>query len=237
MDANAIVDGLIEDDMFTELGAFIKDKCTMNSAVDVQEGKKLILRLVRFSNLAWRLVSYPKRQYTLAALVIGSHNRRWILEHLNYSTSIQVREGRSRMEDNKRGFSLRQKKPSAKHPPISAPRQISNQSNSAALGSTNNATRTYGGPEKTYNPNKQRSGMHGGNTSDLVKRRYSTRFAQLPDFNKADAPPVPNGASFANLKTKQDYLVAAPARSINVDVAAFKDPKLGIEKCESRSYA
>ncbi|KAL9046974.1 MAG: hypothetical protein Q9214_000336, partial [Letrouitia sp. 1 TL-2023] len=133
------------------------------------------------------------------------------------------------MEDNRRGFSLRQKKSSAKHPPISAPRQISNQSNSTSLSSTNNATRTHGGPEKTHNPNKQRSGRHGGNATDLVKRRYSTRFAQLPDFNKADAPPIPNGANLANQQTKQDYLVAAPARSINVDATAFKDPNLEIE--------
>ncbi|KAL9611077.1 MAG: hypothetical protein Q9167_004249 [Letrouitia subvulpina] len=132
------------------------------------------------------------------------------------------------MEDNKRGFSLRQKKSSAKHPPISAPRQISHQSNSTSVGSTNNPARAYGSPEKTYNPNKQRPGRHGGNASDLVKRRYSTRFAQLPDFTKAEAPPIPN-ANFANQQTKQDYLVAAPARSINVDVTAFKDPSLGIE--------
>lgn len=40
MDANAIVDRLIEDDIFTELGAFVKDECTMDSAFDRIKGEK-----------------------------------------------------------------------------------------------------------------------------------------------------------------------------------------------------
>ncbi|KAI4287170.1 MAG: hypothetical protein L6R35_003576 [Caloplaca aegaea] len=129
------------------------------------------------------------------------------------------------MED-KKGFSLRQKK-SSRRPAISAPKQLSNQSTTAH--STFQAThRVNGLKEKPTHANTERPSRPGEKTADLIKRRYSTRFAQLPDFNQADAPPLPNG----RLQTENPKLnlpVSGSAHSVSVDVAALKDPKLDPE--------
>lgn len=132
------------------------------------------------------------------------------------------------MED-KKGFSLRQKK-SSRRPAISAPKQLSNQSTTAH--STFQAShRVNGLEEKPTHANTERPSRPGEKTADLIKRRYSTRFAQLPDFDQADAPPLPNG----RLQTENPKLnlpVSGSAHSVNVDVAALKDPKLDPESCK-----
>ena len=130
------------------------------------------------------------------------------------------------MED-KRGFSLRQKKSSGR-PPISAPKQITSQVKTAPPNSQ--APRVNGLPEKTPNTRKERPGRPGGNTADLVKRRYSTRFAQLPDFSHADAPPLPNGPSFAKQQIK-GLQASGQTQDISVDIGALRDPHLDAEKC------
>ncbi|KAI4118100.1 MAG: hypothetical protein LQ345_001782 [Seirophora villosa] len=128
------------------------------------------------------------------------------------------------MED-KKGFSLRQKK-SSRRPAISGPRQLSSQSTT----STSQAPpRVNGLDEKPTNANTERPSRPGEKTADLIKRRYSTRFAQLPDFNQADAPPLPNGRLQAE-NPKLNLPVPGPAISVNVDVAALKDPHLDPEK-------
>lgn len=130
------------------------------------------------------------------------------------------------MED-KKGFSLRQKK-SSRRPAISGPRQLSSQSTT----STSQAPpRVNGLDEKPTNANTERPSRPGEKTADLIKRRYSTRFAQLPDFNQADAPPLPNGRLQAE-NPKLNLPVPGPAISVNVDVAALKDPHLDPEKCK-----
>ncbi|KAL8902821.1 MAG: hypothetical protein Q9171_007591 [Xanthocarpia ochracea] len=74
--------------------------------------------------------------------------------------------------------------------------------------------------EKSTKSGRERPGRQGGNTADLVKRRYSTRFVQLSDFNNADAPPIPK----LNLPTP------GSTQSIDVDKMALKDPSLDPEK-------
>lgn len=131
------------------------------------------------------------------------------------------------MED-KRGFSLRQKK-AHRRPAISAPKQLSNQSTTAPPLSQA-SSRTNGLSEKPTNISRERPDRPGEKTADLVKRRYSTRFAQLPDFNNADAPPLPNG-HVAGEDPKLNIPAQGSAQSLNVDVAALKDPNLDPEKC------
>ncbi|KAL9000100.1 MAG: hypothetical protein Q9169_001175 [Polycauliona sp. 2 TL-2023] len=77
-----------------------------------------------------------------------------------------------------------------------------------------------GHQEKSKNPSRERPGRPGGNTADLVKRRYSTRFVQPSDFNNSDAPPIP----------KLHLPDTESIQNINVDVAALKDPGLDPEK-------
>ncbi|KAL8931018.1 MAG: hypothetical protein Q9208_000120 [Pyrenodesmia sp. 3 TL-2023] len=130
------------------------------------------------------------------------------------------------MED-KRGFSLRQKK-TLRRPAISAPKQVSSQSTTAPPPSQA-PPRMNGLREKTPNTSREQSSRPGEKTADLVKRRYSTRFGQLPAFNSADAPPLPNG-HHANQSLKPNLPVPGPAQSVNVDIASLKDPNLDPEK-------
>lgn len=76
--------------------------------------------------------------------------------------------------------------------------------------------------EKSTKSGRERPGRPGGNTADLVKRRYSTRFVQPSDFINADAPPFP----------KVHPPDTESIQNISVDVAALKDPGLDPEKCE-----
>lgn len=131
--------------------------------------------------------------------------------------------------DDKRGFSLRQKK-APRRPAISAPKQVSSQSTAAPPPSQAHP-RVNGLREKTTNTSREQLNRPGERTADLVKRRYSTRFGQLPDFSSADAPPLPNG-HHANQNPKLNPPLSGPAQNINVDIASLKDPNLDAEKCK-----
>lgn len=131
------------------------------------------------------------------------------------------------MEEKSKGFSLRQKK-SSRRPPISAPKQISNVSNIApasqgrANGNGDTST-TRGNVQK--GPVKERP-MLGGGTSDLVKRRYSTRFTNVPDFSSTNKPPpVP-------VIHSQQKLQGIVNQKVEVDISALRDNSLDAEKCK-----
>lgn len=67
-------------------------------------------------------------------------------------------------------------------------------------------------------------------TSDLVKRRYSTRYNQLPDFSNAGAPPVPNLPGTLKRRSgggsPRRPGTSSSARPLLVDGDIFKDPNL-----------
>lgn len=67
-------------------------------------------------------------------------------------------------------------------------------------------------------------------TSDLVKRRYSTRYNQLPDFSKVGAPPVPALPGAAKRPSQGGSPrrpgTSSSARPIVVDDDVFRDPNL-----------
>ncbi|KAL9075740.1 MAG: hypothetical protein Q9161_001492 [Pseudevernia consocians] len=120
------------------------------------------------------------------------------------------------MEDKGKGFSLRQKKS----------RQV--------------ATKQISGPIQTISKVSQgptRPSINGrvetstANTSDLVKRRYSTRFTNLPDFSNADVPPVPSiptiPAQFAQSDSRPS--TARQNQQLQLDANALKDPNLQVE--------
>ena len=115
------------------------------------------------------------------------------------------------MEKEAKGFSLRQKK-SSRRPQISAPRQIS-RPRQFLDGAEE-------GPAKRPNAN--------GDASDLVKRRYSTRFNQLPDFSNAGAPPVPSLP--APQRRSRGPSPSAP--KVNIDVNVLRDPNLVADQCK-----
>ncbi|KAL9005901.1 MAG: hypothetical protein Q9188_001363 [Gyalolechia gomerana] len=137
------------------------------------------------------------------------------------------------MED-KRSFSLRQKK-SSRRPPISAPKQLSSQSTTAPSISEGPPL-VNGLSEQPRNASRERPERPGGTTADLVKRRYSTRFAQLPDSHNADAPPMPNG-HIGGQNPKLNFPASSQTQSINVDIAALKNPSLDPEQYSSTVLA
>ena len=124
----------------------------------------------------------------------------------------------SEMDDKGKGFSLRQKKTARP-----SPKQTSKP--------TSKAARSNGVFEPTKEAPAQRPRMGGGGTSDLVKRRYSTRFNQLPDFSNADAPPMPN-LPVPQLK-RRSRTPSPTKQRVTVDVTALKDPTLQADKCKT----
>ena len=120
------------------------------------------------------------------------------------------------MEDKGKAFSLRQKKSRQVVPKqISAPiRTIPQASQAPTRPNVNGKVETS-----------------TANTSDLVKRRYSTRFTNLPDFGSADVPPVPSiptlPAQFAQSESRPS--TAQTNQQLQPDADALKDPNLQIE--------
>ena len=139
------------------------------------------------------------------------------------------------MEEKSRGFSLRQKK-SSRRPPISAPRQIPSNSNPAVAsldrvnGNGDNSTGPQG-PENIVT--RPRPKLEGG-TSDIVKRRYSTRFTTVPKFTADGAPSVPTlpASSFPSANSKP-VTPSSSHQKINVDHETLKDTGLDADKCKA----
>lgn len=122
------------------------------------------------------------------------------------------------MDDKSKGFSLRQKKSKRVGPkqisaPISQPKQQASK------------------PPTRPNVNGK---SDVGNTADLVKRRYSTRFNQVPDFDSANAPPIPSVPILPNGNAKPSSR-AGPATAdqghkIPIDTTALKSSNFQPEK-------
>ncbi|KAH9845008.1 exocyst complex component exo84-like [Teratosphaeria destructans] len=151
-------------------------------------------------------------------------------------------------EEKSKGISLRRKKTT--RPTISAPRQIpsSQQRDPSTDGRNPSILTTQTSNSNLSVPGQGRpstSGSTADKTSDLVKRRYSTRFTgQAPNYNDGGlAPPVPSmpslPAQYAQRGRKsQDSRSPSregksPSRAegrIKADARALKDPNLQAEQ-------
>ncbi|KAJ2968312.1 hypothetical protein NQ176_g9241 [Zarea fungicola] len=112
-------------------------------------------------------------------------------------------------------------------PTISAPRQISNPIPQDGTGLP--AAPGPQGPvsDAPSRPRPRPPPMMGGKTSDLVKRRYSTRFNNLPDNFEGSIPSVP--ALPLMEKYEQKDRRPPPSRggaAPVVDIKALRDPSL-----------
>ncbi|KAH7145781.1 Cullin repeat-like-containing domain protein [Dactylonectria estremocensis] len=127
------------------------------------------------------------------------------------------------MSEERSKISLRSGK-RKKRPTISAPRQISSPilqdgTPKAAIAA-----------EPVSRPRPRPPPMAGGKTSDLVKRRYSTRFNNPPPgFNAA--PPMPQAPSLANFEPRdRGFDRPPPSRGGGaapvIDVKALRNPEL-----------
>ena len=120
------------------------------------------------------------------------------------------------MEDKGKGFSLRQKKSRQV-----VPKQISGPIRTAPQASQAPVRPNVNGKVETST----------ANTSDLVKRRYSTRYTNLPDFGSADVPPVPSVPTIPTQFAQPDSRpsTARQNQQFPLDANALKDPNLQIE--------
>jgi len=147
------------------------------------------------------------------------------------------------MSEEKKGLSLRRKKTTTR-PTISAPRQIQPRDRSTDSGWDKDKT---GSNLAVPRPRETRpsiaSGMSSGDTtSDLVKRRYSTRFAAPQDASGGFVPPMPAlpniPAQYARDRSRGGSKsptrgARSPSRGpapLKVDPRALADPKLQAEK-------
>ncbi|RDL39861.1 uncharacterized protein BP5553_04201 [Venustampulla echinocandica] len=125
-----------------------------------------------------------------------------------------------------RGISLRTKRKG--RPAISAPQQVS-----GPIPQSGGAPRSTGGKPSFDGPPPPRP-QAGGKTSDLVKRRYSTRFNNLPNGFDATKPPIPSVPQISGQYAPSADRVRGPSPAkgpgLTVDVRALRDPNLRAEK-------
>lgn len=135
------------------------------------------------------------------------------------------------MEEKSKGFSLRQKK-SSRRPPISAPQQIPGiPAHFQGIPTGNHSATSIATSLSVGKTERDRQRpKRGGHTSDLVKRRYSTRFTNAGDFDQSDAPPVPSLPGGSS-KYEQEPSQTGPLKRIEVDLTALKDTSLQAERC------
>ncbi|KAI0852966.1 serine/threonine-protein phosphatase pp2a catalytic subunit [Daldinia vernicosa] len=142
------------------------------------------------------------------------------------------------MSEERSKISLRSGPKRKGRPTISAPRQISDPIPNDGVP----VPRSTGGKVGTDNPPPPRQRQPpatGGKTGDLVKRRYSTRFNNLPSDFDPTAPPVPSMPAFDISKYDQQAsrFQAPPSRDgpgagltrgvpPTVDPKALRDPRL-----------
>ncbi|CAD6448604.1 a8030bea-323d-4ce1-a628-025d9f9ed90a [Sclerotinia trifoliorum] len=126
------------------------------------------------------------------------------------------------MSDERKGVSLRTKRKG--RPAISAPKQISGPIPQTGGDGPRNA-----GQAPFSTPPAQRP-QPGGKTSDLVKRRYSTRFNNLPSDFDPSAPPLPSvpslPAQYAPANDRGRGPSPARGPGLVVDQRALRDPNL-----------
>jgi hypothetical protein len=129
-----------------------------------------------------------------------------------------------------RGLTLRSKS-RRQRPQISAPKPIS--------GPLPANTRSPDAGQPPIPASRDRAPQSGA-TSDLVKRRYSTRYNAIPDFD-ANAPPVPalptatpgeyGGLGVPIPASRQLSPAEGAAPAPVVDLNALRDPSLPVERC------
>jgi hypothetical protein len=127
-----------------------------------------------------------------------------------------------------RGLTLRSKS-RRQRPQISAPKPIS--------GPLPPNTRAPESSQPAVPSTRERAPQNDA-TSDLVKRRYSTRFNNVPEFD-AGAPPVPalptqvpGGLGLPPAAVLRQPSPADPNSPVpKVDLNVLRDPSLPVDRC------
>jgi len=131
-----------------------------------------------------------------------------------------------------KGFSLRTKKSRRGHkgsnkPPAQVPEAPDERSRYALQ-------EKYETPGNSTDPRAAKSrerSKPGGATSDIIKKRYSIRYNQLPDFSQGDAPPLPGVPTLPQGYSQDGGRDASPAQqNRGADLRALKDSSLRAEE-------
>jgi len=122
-----------------------------------------------------------------------------------------------------RGLTLRKKR--KERPTISGPQQTSTSGGARPGPQQNKSSSNLAVPRERNAPTE---------TSDLVKRRYSTRYNQLPDFSSLGTPPVPALPGAIKRRSgggsPRRPGTGSSARPLVVDQEALSDPNLPHER-------
>ncbi|KFA78858.1 hypothetical protein S40288_05314 [Stachybotrys chartarum IBT 40288] len=130
------------------------------------------------------------------------------------------------MSEERSKISLRSGNKRKGRPTISAPKQISSPIPQDAQPRPG-APATVSDPSSRQRPRPPP--VTSGKTSDLVKRRYSTRFNNLPNNFDATAPPVPSVPSLPADNFGSNERRPPPSRggaAPTVDINALRDPNM-----------
>lgn len=174
----------------------------------------------------------------------SSSMRRYVRSHcltcLDHLASVSKNSSQTIMSDEKRGLSLRKKK--VTRPKISAPKDFvkgtSPNPSDAPFPGTLDVRPDMPALERTETSQSSlrgRPSMNADRTADLIKRRYSTRFADT-------GPAGPMPAMPAIPPQFQQQTSVSPTRGrrsperpgqkgIRVDARALRDPHLQPEQC------
>ena len=132
-------------------------------------------------------------------------------------------------QEKQKGFSLRKRGGGRRHQ-VQQP-DLSKTSDDKPRHALKESYGTNEIPNDQTASTKQRPQL-GGQTSNLIKKRYSIRYNQLPDLNDPDAPPVPSIPNFQRAFAQHfGSREGSPARQQGVDVRALRDPSLQAEEC------
>ncbi|EHY52900.1 Exocyst complex component exo84 [Exophiala dermatitidis] len=121
-----------------------------------------------------------------------------------------------------RNLTLRRKRKD--RPTISAPQNASGPGITRPAAQQNKSATNLAVPRERNAPTE---------TSDLVKRRYSTRYNQLPDFSNVATPPVPDLPGALKRRSQGGSPRrpgTSPSRPLLVDNEVLKDPNLQHER-------
>ena len=135
------------------------------------------------------------------------------------------------MDEKSKGISLRKNR--SRKPKISAP--ISGPLPAGIAVSQSSQPRpSIDGAGLPGGPRPRERPQNGDRTADLVKRRYSTRFALQQDFGDGP-PPLPTvpliPSQFAVQPPSRDGNQGSGGQRVKVDVKALRDPSLQPDQC------
>ena len=155
-----------------------------------------------------------------------------LLTKLEYLGPIKMNIGKGEEREKSKGISLRKKrtvKPKVSAPKISGPLPTGVSADSNSRPKVGPDGGLPSGPRPRPRP------KDGDTTADLVKRRYSTRFANLPSDFGSGPPPIPSMPKISN-----EFAVQPPSRDgvstgqrIKIDAKALADPSLQADQCKT----